>query len=981
MRRHPLVAVAVVGVAVAAVLMLSSRLVAQATAAGVPSDDWRTITTAHFRIHFPAAHLEWAAKVASRIEAIRGDVARLVGYAPPGIVDVVIEDPSGRANGSALADLSGLGITFWPTPPDPSAGPGHLNDWTELLTTHEFAHIAHLARPSRNPMDRLWLGVPLYPAFGPVARNAPAWVAEGYATLIEGRLTGSGRPHGAWRAAVLREWALEGLLPSYAALDDTGPFEGGSMRYLVGSGFLEWLAAQRGDSSLPHLWRRMTARQKRSFDEAFVGVFGDGPAALYARFRVDMTARALEARRWREAQGVAAGAVVQRLDRETGAPALSADGSLIAIRVARRGAPPRIEIWHTLPEADDSSVARERERARALDPEDVPAIAAWPRPRTPITALHAYRGRVHDMPRFFPDGEQLLVSRPEPRADGAYRADLFVWNRKTGAMRRVTTGAGIRYADPAPDGATAVGVRCDVGRCDLVDVQLDGGAISVLAAGSLQRSYSGARVSPDGRHVASAVHEGGRWRVVIVDRATKALRTTGPDDGASRYDPAWLPDGSGLVVTSDRSGVMDLEIIDRTTDAARPLTRVIGAAVHAEVSRRDRAVYFLELHARGYNLRRISLDSAAHGDTPRLPAALAPVAPPALAASSPEMAPPTAPADSIVARPYGVGPLNWRLLPVGVVSSTGYSGGLALYVTDPAGRTSGLAQFALGGGAAWRGASVGVAWRGRRPAVEADVWQVRQEPSHGLVFTPGPAAIDAEFTGAALALRLERVGSGGWHNYAAGISGGSVAPVVGGDAGTAQTRWMGFVEIAERYRQTPRDAGAWTESIALHASTGVTGETHWRRLIARGTVAARATDDVVIRVEGTYGRVSSDAPAFEQFAVGGMAPWLTPAGVLPQRIAIPAEPPGAGIGARVALVRSAIESGPWQLFYDMFGTGAQAERPLTWSRVLGLELDRELAGEPMLRLPTVRGRVGLAYAIDGPSPGEVRAYFGLTFAP
>ena len=192
---------------------------------------------------------------------------------------------------------------------------------------------------------------------------------------------------------------------------------------------------------------------------------------------------------------------------------------------------------------------------------------------------------------------------------------------------------------------------------------------------------------------------------------------------------------------------------------------------------------------------------------------------------------------------------------------------------------------------------------------------------------------------------------------------------------------MGFVEIAERYRQTLRDAGSYTESLALHASTGVTGATHWRRLVARAIVTGRVTDDAVVVLDGTYGRITGGAPAFEQFAVGGMAPWLTPAGVLPQRVAIPAMPAGASVGPRVALLRTAIESGPLRLYYDMFGTDAQAERPLTWSRVLGVELDGGLDRDRSLRLPTWRGLVGLGYAIDGPSPGEVRAYLGLSFTP
>src|SRR5204863_262157 len=135
--------------------------------------------------------------------------------------------------------------------------------WGEVLASHEFAHIAHLTRASRNTfMRRVWAALPAN--LGPIALNAPRWVVEGYATYVEGRVTGSGRPHGAWRPAFLREWALEGQLPTYGQLDASPTYGGDEFAYLAGSAYLEWLVQRQGDSSLVYLWRRMTARRTRS---------------------------------------------------------------------------------------------------------------------------------------------------------------------------------------------------------------------------------------------------------------------------------------------------------------------------------------------------------------------------------------------------------------------------------------------------------------------------------------------------------------------------------------------------------------------------------------------------------------------------------------------------------------------------------------------------------------------------------------------
>ena len=66
-----------------------------------------------------------------------------------------------------------------------------------------------------------------------------------------------------------------------------------SMAYLMGSAYLEWLEQRSGPDSLRNLWSRMTARHRRSFDEAFIGVFGERPDRLYGQFVAELTASAM----------------------------------------------------------------------------------------------------------------------------------------------------------------------------------------------------------------------------------------------------------------------------------------------------------------------------------------------------------------------------------------------------------------------------------------------------------------------------------------------------------------------------------------------------------------------------------------------------------------------------------------------------------------------------------------------------------------
>ena len=974
------------------------RTGAQVPLGADPAHSWRTIATVHFRVHHRAEHAQWAQDVASRIEAVRAEVVQLVGYAPPLVVDVVIDDPVNSSNGVALPDLRGPAMFFWPTPPDPSSAIGHHPGWGELLTVHEFAHVAHLSRPARDPWEKFVMSLQVIPAVSPIPRRVPGWVTEGYATVIEGILSGSGRPNSTWRAAVLREWSLEGLLPSYGGLDDDGPFLGGSMRYLVGSAFLEWLVTQRGDSALPQLWRRLTARQPRSFDAAFRGTFGDAPSALYAQFKVDVTARALEARRLRQAEGLSQGTLVARLERSVGPPAVSRDGARLAIALAPLGAPSRIEIWRTEPPPPDSGEERVRLQAIARDPEDVADWSPWPRRPQAIATLWPVRGRAHEHPRFMPDGRSLLVTRQEPLPGGGTRPDLFLWDPRSDALRRITRGAGIRYADPTLDGAFAVGVRCDAGWCDVVEVRLADGGVRVLAAGAPGRTYSGARLSASGEQVASARQEHGHWLPVVIWRASGAIVAVGPADAASRFSPVFVDRDRALVVTSDASGVSELERIDLATNATRPLTRGLSASLHADAPGDGRAIWYLTLHARGLDLRRLALDSATLGGggagggaAGRALANAAPLRgpPPSGALPPGPLAPAVAPSAipplrrwplaEVRSEPYGRGPIGWRLVPTTTITIGAITAGLALHVTDPVGRFSAVVQGAVGDATGWLGAAAAASFRGQRPSLDVETWIAMEEPSQGSAAAPGSRALDLEHIGASVSLALRRSLSAGTHLYRAGVVGGTVSPLNVSGA-TYATRLFAFGEIAHSYRQQRRGSWISSQTMSVQASVGATDGKRWSRVRAEAGVST-GSPDLQLRVEGSYGRVSTSAPASEQLSVGGVMSPLMPAYALSQRFAIPYLPAGAMAGSQVVRARTAVERGLFTLFYEVVATGPQSEHPTDYWRLAGLEVRERLEPISIVRVPALDLRVGAALLFDGPCTNCWRGWVGFTVRP
>src|SRR5438132_13587577 len=103
---------------------------------------------------------------------------------------------------------------------------------------------------------------------------------------------------------------------------------GMSMAYLVGSAFLEWLEQRSGPDALRHLWARLTARQRRGFDQAFEGVFGERAERLYGRFTAELTDRAMELMK---RETLREGELWQETKRESGDPAVSPDGTSLAM--------------------------------------------------------------------------------------------------------------------------------------------------------------------------------------------------------------------------------------------------------------------------------------------------------------------------------------------------------------------------------------------------------------------------------------------------------------------------------------------------------------------------------------------------------------------------------------------------------------------------------------------------------------------------
>lgn len=85
---------------------------------------------------------------------------------------------------------------------------------------------------------------------------------------------------------------------------------------------------------------------------------------------------------------------------------------------------------------------------------------------------------------------------------------------------------------------------------------------------------------------------------------------------ADERDAIWLPDGSGIVYVSDRTGVFNVYTRDLETGAERQLTNVVGGAFVPTISPDGQKVIYSGFHAANFNLYEIPVENAVAVATP-----------------------------------------------------------------------------------------------------------------------------------------------------------------------------------------------------------------------------------------------------------------------------------------------------------------------------------------------------------------------------
>ncbi len=432
-----------------------------------------------------------------------------------------------------------------------------------LLVLHELTHIAQYAYTA------LPEGVPSAPHLGlvgeGVARVPPAWFVEGIATWLESEYTGGGRRDEGVTRGVLWTLAASERWPSLSevSLGVYDEWPGGSARYLLGVGFVDFLVERHGFEALRATLRAYNAGGFfGTFEAAWLEAIGSELEGEWTAWQAELRTQAGTRQPWTN------GEPLTESGWTTGAPSLSPSGK----RLAWVGVPSAIQVapWNEATGLGEvTTVLRDRS----------PEHLAWL-------------------------DEATLVYNRQVRRAGSQYLELFHLDLRSARETQLTEGARAHLPSVTPEG-------CILYVEDSVLTYLsEGSSLLKWCAGETSLVWEvpggahivGLALSPAGR-VALSLWRAGRVDLALLEAGELRFLT---EDAAVDLEPSWQGE-TGLLFSSDRSaaGTFDAYRLEPDSGWLERLTDTLGGAFEP-LATGDTLLY-RTLSDEGYDLAQMEL--------------------------------------------------------------------------------------------------------------------------------------------------------------------------------------------------------------------------------------------------------------------------------------------------------------------------------------------------------------------------------------
>ncbi|MBF0219366.1 MAG: PD40 domain-containing protein [Gammaproteobacteria bacterium] len=213
--------------------------------------EWLSRDSPHFRIHYNPAQHATAIKVLTIAETVHQRLSPWLDWQPQEPTEILLSDGSDLSNGWS-SPLPYNQMTLYLAAPDEVNALEDHHGWLEMLITHEYLHVLHLDMRHGSPatLQRLFGRLAL---LFPQAWQ-PAWLHEGLATYLEtDNGAAIGRGQSSYYRMLMRMELLAGFKPLRQVNQPLASWPLGSVPYLYGVWFFQFLHANYGEAAIQQL--------------------------------------------------------------------------------------------------------------------------------------------------------------------------------------------------------------------------------------------------------------------------------------------------------------------------------------------------------------------------------------------------------------------------------------------------------------------------------------------------------------------------------------------------------------------------------------------------------------------------------------------------------------------------------------------------------------------------------------------------------
>lgn len=549
-----------------------------------PDIKWRVLETNHFKIVHDSRHYPLAQKYALFAEQSYSTLVPVFKEAPRKTT-LVLNDSTDNANGYSTNVPYPL-IMLYPVLPGSLDTISDYGNWGLELVTHEYVHTLNV-EPSNGIFK------PLRYIFGATMRPnmlLPRWYLEGLAVHLETQYSSFGRLRSANYLAIARAMVEQGTLrkEDIARINESTipDWPGGARPYLLGALVWNELIKLTNTETIYTLNQKYSRRIPFTIDGALQDVAGMDYSTLLAK-----TYSTAETNSNKQIQAVkAAGETSHEKFKQEGhfshSPVISPDSK----RLVYVGNNHRNEEVVRFAERSANESFGNIESKTLASGDSIQKLS-W-----------------------FPDSQSFVFDKVD-EFDRYYEfSDLYRYEFNNKKSKRVTKGLRAREPVVSPDGERIYFVQNVVATARLASVDRNGQDLQIHHEPPLQGRVARPEFINSKEIVFTEKLDDGKEHLVLLNLETKVTKKL-----FTELSPVHFPrmTTQGLTFVSDKSGVANVMLANRTLTSARPLTNITTRAMTAEYDSQTEEFLYSHLYAEGPQLVRLSL-----ADSKKAPAQL-----------------------------------------------------------------------------------------------------------------------------------------------------------------------------------------------------------------------------------------------------------------------------------------------------------------------------------------------------------------------